>query len=186
MALVMTGCGGQPLVPENTQSNSNGNNSARIKEPETSVTTTTATATTSNNKPAESGSMSIASNELTPLDQLPMDKRLVILSPNGGLIEFDQKKFDNLLGNTPIGLFFYTNSCERCRVLQKRMIDDVKLLPGGVVLFKINTDKLPDLAKSYNAIVGQMIILGADGKEFSRNNGQDFNSLIIQLRKVME
>lgn len=183
---------GQPLVPLDTSTPVE--NTTTNVTPQTTNPVTTPTGST-NTSPTQTSSTpvspSVASNSensttLIPLDQLPREKALIITTLNPGLVDFDQKKFDNLKGSNPIALFFSSKACQSCALLVKKIKEDKLYLPGGLVVFKLDADKEKALATTYGVKAGQMVILDAKGAIFSVNSLEDQASLGISMRKVME
>lgn len=123
---------------------------------------------------------------LTQLEDLSPEKKAIIMMPNPGLITFDIDKYNNLKGKQQIALFFHTDWCDACRLVESELNKGKGLIPGGVVLFRVNFDEQKQLADEYQAKVGQMIVLDANGKIASRYAGTSFDDLIFELRKVME
>ena len=124
--------------------------------------------------------------KLTPLSELSPDKVAAITRTNDGLVDYDKTKFDNLLGNYQIALFFAGKDCQACRTLEKTINDQEIFLPGGIVVFKAEIDKEAELVKKYSGRAGLMIVFKPDGSVFSSVDVASLESVAFSLRKVME
>jgi thiol-disulfide isomerase/thioredoxin len=123
---------------------------------------------------------------LTQLSDLSPEKRAEIMTPNAGLIPFDQEKYNNLKNSQEMALFFHADWCDACRLVENDLKRGNGLVPGGLILFRVDFDEQKDLVEDFQAKVGQVVILNEKGEIATRYAGTNFDSLIFQLRKVME
>jgi hypothetical protein len=123
---------------------------------------------------------------LTQLSDLSPEKKAEIMTPNAGLIPFNQEKYTNLKNNQEMALFFHADWCDACRLVENDLKRGAGLVPGGLVLFRVDFDQQKDLVEDFQAKVGQVVILNEQGEIATRYAGTNYDSLIFQLRKVME
>lgn len=109
-----------------------------------------------------------------------------ISQPNRGLIEADQKIFESKKGVAPIAILFTNDADAIGREMSINLNKYEGLIPGGVILLKLNIDKETDLVKQLDVSqVGGWIIFDRKGNEIARNSGSNFDELILELNNAV-
>lgn len=109
-----------------------------------------------------------------------------ISQPNRGLIDADQKIFENKKGVDPIALLFTNDSDPIGREMSINLNKFEGLIPGGVILLKLNIDKEAELVKQMGVNqAGVWVIFDRKGNEIARNSGSNFDELILELNKAV-
>lgn len=147
----------------------------------------------SQNKPAESTDKMMAPETIKEnLQVLPNRTDLTpallkeISQTNRGLIDADQKIFESKKGVDPIALLFTNDSDAIGREMSINLNKYEGLIPGGVILLKLNIDKESELVKQLGVSqAGIWVIFDRKGNEIARNAGSNFDELILELNKAV-
>ena len=84
-------------------------------------------------------------------------------------VEFEQARFEELLGDRSVALFFHADWCPTCRNQDKLISENLSKFPSDAVVLKVNYDKEVDLRKEYGVKTqSAVVVLGKDGLEKAR------------------
>ncbi|WP_044175628.1 thioredoxin [Flectobacillus major] len=90
-----------------------------------------------------------------------------------------------ILGKTPILVDFFAEWCQPCRTLAPILNGLAKQLGDGIIVFKVDVDKKPQIAKAYRVQSMPTLLLFQQGKLLWRHTGVVSKQQLEQVIKSM-
>jgi thioredoxin 2 len=103
-------------------------------------------------------------------------KPLIVAKP----LDADSARFERQLkGSLPVLVDFWAEWCGPCKAMAPAFAQAAQELAPQVRLLKVETDRVPDLARRYGIQSVPTMVLFADGREVARQSGAMPASAIV-------
>jgi len=98
--------------------------------------------------------------------------------------DFDKNPTFKRVGNVPIILDFYATWCRPCKMLAPHLHDIQKNYKGKLIVYKIDVDKEPELARRFNIeAMPTIVFIGSKTSYTSEVGYRDYNEFDVLVKK---